>query len=384
MFKDNKIGVIIAAAGIGKRMGSDIPKQFMKISGEPILVKTYKAFAKSDFVDRIFVVTNEEYMEYCRNLMVPYLSNKELIKMGGIIEGGTERQDSVFRALLGMEKIDPNISHVLIHDGARPFVTQEIIEKTIIKTVEVGAAIVCVMPKDTIRSDEGTLDRSKLKAVQTPQGFVFEMIKKAHANAFEYGIKATDDASLVEIMGQEIAVVTGDYSNIKITTREDLPKSTRVGHGYDVHKLVEGRDLILGGVNIPYEKGLLGHSDADVLTHALMDALLGAACLGDIGRHFPDSDDEYKGVSSIVLLQKVGLMLLEKGANISNVDITLMAERPKIANYIDEMTTNIAKALLIEKSQINIKGTTTEKLGFVGRHEGMAAEAVCLIDLSPY
>jgi 2-C-methyl-D-erythritol 2,4-cyclodiphosphate synthase len=174
-------------------------------------------------------------------------------------------------------------------------------------------------------------------------------------------------------------VVPGEYSNYKITTKEDLPMEARIGTGYDVHQLVSHRKLFLGGVEIPFEKGLKGHSDADVLLHAIMDALLGAAGLGDIGRHFPDTSSEYKDISSLILLKDVGIQLKEKGFFISNIDATVICEKPKISGFIMEMKENIAKALEIEENKVNIKGTTTEKLGFTGRGEGIAAEAVCLL-----
>ena len=193
------------------------------------------------------------------------------------------------------------------------------------------------------------------------------------------GFKGTDDASLVERAGYEVEIVKGDYRNIKITTKEDLPMENRIGTGFDVHRLTEGRDLILGGVSIPFERGLDGHSDADVLVHAVMDALLGAAAMGDIGKLFPDTDEAYRGISSIELLKRVGSLLTESFFLIGNIDVTVMAQRPKISPYTEQMRENISEALGTEKSRISIKGTTTEKLGFVGREEGIAAEAVCLI-----
>ena len=195
----------------------------------------------------------------------------------------------------------------------------------------------------------------------------------------------TDEGMLVEHLGEKVPIVEGDYANIKITTREDFPenrfmkKDIRIGTGYDVHRLTEGRKLVLGGVEIPYEKGLLGHSDADVLLHALMDALLGAACLGDIGQHFPDSDERYRGISSLKLLGKVKSLISDSGYFVGNADITVIAQKPKIASYIPAMRKNIAETLGIEIERVNVKGTTTEKLGFVGRCEGIACEAVCIL-----
>ena len=216
--------------------------------------------------------------------------------------------------------------------------------------------------------------------MQTPQGFRFGLLKEAFEKAMAEGFYGTDDASLVERLGHAVAIVPGEYTNIKITTPEDLTMEMRIGTGYDVHKLVEERDLILGGVNIPYEKGLLGHSDADVLTHALMDALLGAAALGDIGKLFPDNDDSFKGISSIELLKRVKSALDDKGYSLGNADVTVICQKPKLAGYIDEMRKNIAQALDTDVDRISIKATTTEKLGFTGRGEGIAAEAVCILN----
>lgn len=380
MYRDKKIGIVIAAAGVGKRMGKDVPKQFLNIGGQPVIAKTYKAFADCQMVDSIYVVTGEEYMEKCKNIMVPYLNQNQLGKFAGIVSGGAERQDSIYRALQAIKAQGLGVDYVLVHDAARPFVTREIIENTIKAAVEYDAAIVCVKPKDTIRTSKETLDRNRLMIVQTPQGFNFEKIFKAYELAEEQGFLGTDDASVAELINLRPAIVEGEYSNIKITTPEDLPVETRIGKGYDVHKLVEGRKCILGGVDVPHETGLLGHSDADVLLHAIMDALLGAAALGDIGRHFPDTDERFKGANSLQLLEHVGYMLRDRGYSIGNIDATVICERPKILPHVEEMRKNVAKALNIGEGQINIKGTTTEKLGFTGRKEGIAAEAVCIIN----
>ena len=205
------------------------------------------------------------------------------------------------------------------------------------------------------------------------------MLMEAYEQALADKYYGTDDASLVERIGQPVELVMGQYDYIKITTKEDMPMENRVGTGFDVHALVEGRPLILGGGEIPFEKGLDGHSDADVLIHALMDALLGAAALGDIGRHFPDTDPAYKGISSVKLLEHVAGLLEDEFYNVGIVDITVMAQRPKIKSYIDDMRKIIAETLDIDISRVNIKGTTTERLGFVGREEGIAAQAACLL-----
>lgn len=379
MYRGKRIGIVIAAAGVGKRMGRDIPKQFIHIGGEPVIAKTYKAFADCEMVDSIYVVTGSEHMNMCKESMVPYLNKMHMSKFAGIVSGGAERQDSIYRALQAIKMQNRDIDYVLVHDGARPFVSKEIIENTIKAAVEYEAAIVCVKPKDTIRTVKETLDRNKLMIVQTPQGFKFDLLFRAYEFAAEKGFCGTDDASVAEQIGIHPVIVEGDYKNIKITTPEDLPVETRIGKGYDVHRLVEGRPCILGGVNIPHEMGLLGHSDADVLLHAIMDALLGAAAMGDIGRHFPDTDERFKGADSLKLLEHVGFMLRERGFSIGNIDATVICERPKVLPYVEQMIENVCRALRIGYGQVNIKGTTTEKLGFTGRKEGIAAEAVCIL-----
>ena len=379
MYENKKIAVIIAAAGKGTRVGGPVPKQYLKIGGEPVILKTLKAFAALDEVDHIFIVTNEEYMDRCQEIV----RDNGLDKVKGIVKGGAERQESVYNALQGVNRICPGVSYVLIHDAARPFVSEQVVRNVIKATAEKGAAVACVAMKNSIRRMNGAgsqgVDRSEYCSVQTPQGFRKADLMEAHDKALREGIQATDDAMLVELAGFPVEVVDGDYQNIKITTREDLPIENRTGIGFDVHALTEGRRLILGGVDIPFERGLDGHSDADVLVHALMDALLGAAALGDIGRHFPDTDDAYKGISSMLLLQKVRDLLSENFFSIANVDMTIMAQRPRIGPHIEAMRENIAEVLGIGKSRINIKATTTERLGFVGREEGIAAEAICSI-----
>lgn len=379
MNNKKKTAVIIAAAGTGKRMGSSIPKQYLKIGGEPILLKSIRAFCDNKEIDWIVVVTNGDYIQACLEMKDRY----GLDKIQAVIEGGEERQDSVYRAIVEIDRLCPEIEYVLVHDGARPFVRQETINAVLEAAEEKGAAVACVPVKDSIRQEKdgesANLPRQRLYAVQTPQGFQKEILRKAYEQAFADGYYGTDDATLAERIGQSVALVRGTYDNIKITTREDMPMESRVGTGFDVHQLKEGLPLVLGGVKIPFEKGLLGHSDADVLVHALMDALLGAAALDDIGRHFPDTDPQYRGISSMELLRRVKGMLDKNGWRVGNVDITLMAQRPKIKSLIGDMTDNLSKTLDLETCRINIKGTTTERLGFVGREEGIAAQAVCLL-----
>ena len=360
MYRDKTVTVIIAAAGSGSRMGGRLPKQYMKTGGEVILRKTAEIFASCPVIDEIIVVADKAYMDLCEDVLKGIEHRT--------VSGGAQRQDSVYE---GLKCTDTDI--VLIHDGARPFVTQQIITEVAAAAAEYRAAVCAVRPKDTIRTKQGTLNRDELYAVQTPQGFDTAALKAAYESAYA-------EAGIAERAGLEIRIVPGSYDNIKITTREDLPMETRVGTGYDVHRLEEGRKLILGGVCVPFERGLLGHSDADVLTHAVMDALLGAAALGDIGKLFPDTDDRYKDISSMELLKAVGEAVADAGYSVGNIDATLVAEKPKVAPYIEAMRANIAEALEIDAGRVSVKATTTEKLGFAGRQEGMEAQAVCILN----
>ena len=389
MFKNQRVIGIIVAAGQGKRLGSSLPKQFLKIRGKTILEMSVEAFRRSELVDEIRIAANGDYYDLTRQIC------ERFSKVERIVVGGAERQDSV-HAALDSEMEDDAI--VLVHDAARPFVSQEVIARVTESASAFGAAVPAVPVKDTIRQMEETgecgegfpggegtgskshaLRREMLAAVQTPQGFRVDILREALEKAKEDGFFGTDDASLVERLGINIRMVRGEDANRKITTKEDLETEMRIGTGYDVHRLVEGRKLFLCGVKIPHEKGLLGHSDADVALHALMDAMLGAAGLGDIGKHFPDTDEKYRGISSLVLLEHVAELLKEEGYFLGNADITIIAQKPKIAGYIPQMKAGIAKVLGCEETKINIKGTTTEKLGFVGREEGIASEAVCIL-----
>ena len=384
------ITAIITAAGSGKRMKMDVNKVFILFNGKPILAYTIGAFIRSQEIDELIITTAKdeenkvEEIVKSLNVNIPYK----------IIEGGKERQDSIFNAL---KNVSSDAEIILVHDAARPYIQPEVISKVIKEARENKAAIVAVKVKDTIKEEAdsivtNTLDRNKIWVVQTPQAFNAQLLKEAYLKAKEDNFLGTDDSSLVERLGVAVKIVEGDYSNIKITTQEDLEllrlfmknlndnmKYPRVGIGYDVHQLVEDRKLIIGGVEIPHTKGLLGHSDADVLLHAIKDALLGAASLGDIGRHFPDSDSRYKGASSLELLKEVGSILAKKDFRINNIDATIVAQKPKLAPYIEKMNQNIAYALNIDISQVNVKATTTEKLGFAGTEQGMAAYATVTI-----
>ncbi len=367
------ISVIIAAAGSGKRFGGSIPKQYRQIDGVTVLEKTLNAFCS---FKEIVIVTGDPMLT--RRIAVRWLNKlraeKRVLPRIKIVGGGAERQDSVYNALA-----EVSCDHVLVHDAARPFVSSDVIER-VCSALENGssAVIPCVQPKDTIRTKEKTLQRSELYSVQTPQGFKTEILKAAYDHVRENGVSVTDDASVTESYGIKTDIVEGDYKNIKITTQEDMPMDIRVGNGYDVHKFCEGRPLMLGCTEIPSTRGLLGHSDADVLAHAIADSLLGAASLGDIGQIFPDNSPETEGMAGSEILAKTVQMISQKGYTIMMVDSTVIAEKPKLAFYIKLMRDNTAKALGIDVENVSIKATTEEGLGERSR-DGIASFATCIL-----
>jgi len=298
-----------------------------------------------------------------------------------IVYGGEPRRHSVENALAALPE---GADLLLVHDAARPFAGLGMAKDVLRLAREMGAAVPALPVTDTLKTGQeglvtGTQPREGLYAVQTPQGFRRAVLERAYRECPD---ALTDDAGLVERLGLKVALVPGSRKNIKITLPEDFAMAEqmlghfpRVGTGYDVHRLVEGRPLILGGVTIPHDKGLLGHSDADAALHALTDAMLGACALGDIGQHFPDSDPAYQGISSMLLLEGVVALMREKGFVPRQCDLTIMAQRPKLAPFIPHMRENIAKTLGIPLGRVGIKATTTEGLGFVGREEGIAVQA---------
>ena len=389
---------VIVAAGRGSRMGLDRNKVLYPLCGEPIVVRTVRAFADSGLFDGgVVVVTGEDDIAEMQQMFA-----QAGVNVRAVVQGGADRQASVY---CGIAACDENADIIAIHDGARPLVTRAVIERTIQSAGRHGSGVAAVMLKDTIkRVDESgcvidTPIRDTLRAVQTPQTFDAKLIRAAHErfkNGNEAGLRATDDAMLAEWMGHTVHLTAGDVENIKLTTPEDMllagevlvrrgeakkeGSTMRIGHGYDVHRLVEGRKLILCGVEIPHTVGLLGHSDADVAYHALTDALLGAAAMGDIGRHFPDTDPQYKGADSGKLLDHVMELIWAKGYVVGNVDVTIIAQRPKLKDYIETMRGNIARHLKVDLDCVNVKATTTEKLGFEGEMLGISTHAVACIE----
>ena len=383
-----QFGAVIVAAGNSTRMGGALSKVLEPLGGKPVLLYSAEVLAACPAVGELCVVCREEDRETVQELLAPVTD-----KPVQVVPGGSQRQDSVRR---GVEALSPAWEYVLIHDGARPFVTVSLAEAVCQDAVRWGAATAAVASKDTCKlSDaqgfvESTPPRERLMAIQTPQAFERQLYQRALQEALASGKEYTDDCQLVEAAGGKVRLTPGDYRNIKLTTPEDRlaaraylqkeEKAMRVGFGYDVHKLVEGRKLILGGVEVPFEKGLLGHSDADVLAHAIADALLGAAALGDIGKLFPDTDPAYQGADSLQLLAQVCALLRREGWTISNIDATVTAQRPKLSPHIASMRENLARACGVEVSQVSVKATTEESLGFTGSGEGMAASAVCLLE----
>lgn len=372
------VSAVIVAAGASQRMGFD-KLSYRLPCGKTVLESSVAAFSEHPAVTELILVAGEN-QDACR------AAAAWCAKPCRVVRGGAHRADSVRAGVLAASG-----ELIAIHDAARPYVRREVITDALRAAWEMGAAVPAVPVKDTVKvaKADGTVDytpdRKKLYAAQTPQCFNRELYLQAIREIpLAKASMVTDDASLFEMTGRPVALTKGDYENAKLTTPDDLPPAkgeapVRVGHGYDVHRLVVNRKLILGGVEIPFEKGLLGHSDADVLLHAVMDALLGSAALGDIGQHFPDTDPAYKDISSRVLLQEVGRFLRDAGYVPVNIDATILCQKPKLSAFIPQMRTNIARDLKISSDVVNIKATTEEGLGFTGAGEGIAAHAVALV-----
>ena len=385
---EKSVSAVLVAAGSSTRMGFD--KLSFDLGGETVLHRSIRAFEQCPDVTEIILVAgkNRAFVEQ---------QAADCAKPVRIVPGGATRAESAKNGVLAAAG-----EIVAVHDAARPFVSQAVIAAALEAAARCGAAAPAVPVKDTVKAAvrgdgktvppdcavHSTPDRSTLYAVQTPQCFDRAAYLAALAELDETRARlVTDDCSLFELTGRPVQLTQGDYANQKITTREDLPcpvqkeeHKMRIGHGYDVHRLVEGRKLILGGVEIPFEKGLLGHSDADVLTHAVMDAVLGAAALGDIGQHFPDNDPAYSGADSLKLARRVAQLLQQRGYRVENIDATLLCQRPKLAPHIPEMRRNLAAALGLAEDAVSVKATTEEHLGFTGEGLGIAAHAVALIE----
>jgi 2-C-methyl-D-erythritol 4-phosphate cytidylyltransferase/2-C-methyl-D-erythritol 2,4-cyclodiphosphate synthase len=383
------VTAIIAAGGAGRRLGAGKPKQLLDIGGGTMLQHSVTAFFTHPRIDEIVLVLP-------RGTAAPLALTRDTDRRRPELRtaiGGERRQDSVANAFAMVSEAS---DIVLIHDAARPFVSADLIDRTIDAAAKHGAAIAALQSRDTVKRVDAsgtivdTIPRESIYLAQTPQGFRREVLAQAIAIGRD-GVDATDESALAERAGYTVYVVDGDFGNVKITTEEDLAaararqaagkpaRTGRAGTGYDLHRLVEGRPLVIGGVVIPFDKGPLGHSDGDVACHAATDAILGAVGLGDIGRHFPDSDPRWKDADSLALLREAARMVHETGYEVGNVDITVILERPKIKDAIEQMRHNIARAIGTGADRISIKGKTNEGVDAVGRGEAIAAHAVALL-----
>ncbi len=388
--------VIIVAAGRGTRAGAGLPKQYRLLHGEPVLRQTLRLFAEESSIDAVLPVIHPDDIEMFAQAV------GDLPKIMTPVTGRESRQGSVLAGLDALDTISPEI--VLVHDAARPFASPALIARAIAAAQAYGAGVPVLPVTDTIKmvDDEGrvisTLARASLRAVQTPQAFRYAPLRAAHTLAAQSGIlELTDDAAVMEWAGHAVFTFPGEVTNMKLTTAEDFAKArgmeqarrpfwtelgdVRTGTGYDVHAFAEGDHVMLGGISIPHDFALAGHSDADVGLHALTDALLGALCDGDIGAHFPPSDPQWKGASSDRFLQHAVEKVHALGGRIAHLDLTLICEAPKVGPHRDAMRASISQITGVPVARISVKATTSEKLGFTGRREGIAAMASATIRL---
>lgn len=397
------VSAIIAAGGHGRRVGAGVPKQLLDLAGRPMLRWSIDAFLACDRVSEVVVVVPPEWAD----------APPACLRVPGVrvVVGGERRQDSVAN---GFDAVSTRSDVVLIHDAARPFVDAAMIGRAIDAAAETGAAIVAVPARDTIkwspaemgsaaggqpRGDrrviERTLPRESIFLAQTPQAFRRHVLREAVALG-RAGVEGTDEAALAEQAGHQVRLVEGSARNIKVTTAEDFAiakallemtndtrtdaSGFRIGSGYDLHRLVEGRPLILGGVTIPFDRGLAGHSDADVLCHAITDAILGGAAAGDIGQLFPDTDDRWRGASSVELLRQAVDLVRARGFRIVNLDATVIAERPKLGAHRASIAASLASVIGVPDSVVSVKAKTNEGEDATGRGEAIAVHAVALLE----
>ncbi len=380
-----KNAVIIVAAGRGQRVGGEIPKQYMDIGGISILRRTINIFRDNPAIDHIQVVIHPDD----QNLYDAAVSDLELLAP---VFGGATRQKSVLNGLEAIGELSPE--YVYIHDAARPFLDQDTLNSLIRKVEEYGAVIPALTVTDTIKymsenHINNTLDRNFLYRAQTPQAFRYKAIFMAHRRHEDKDL--TDDSAIAEQSGLKVRIIPGSSDNFKITTTDDLIKAEnmtqssytdiRTGYGIDVHAFETGDHVVLGGIKIPHDQKLKGHSDADVALHAITDALLGAMAMGDIGAHFPPGDDQWKDASSDIFLKHAAKLIDDKDGVIANIDLTIICEAPKIGPHRDLIRDKISEIIDLDIDRISVKATTTEKLGFMGRKEGIMAQAVATIRL---
>ncbi|WP_342642294.1 bifunctional 2-C-methyl-D-erythritol 4-phosphate cytidylyltransferase/2-C-methyl-D-erythritol 2,4-cyclodiphosphate synthase [Rhodoligotrophos ferricapiens] len=387
------IAALIVAAGSGIRAGGPLPKQYQEIGAVPVLRHTVQAFLDHPEISQVQVVIGKDHLPICQDA----LSGLDLLPF---VTGADTRQGSVHNGLSALEPYAPD--GVLIHDGARPFVSPALISNVVAALREHTAVIPALPIAETIKrvTRDGTIvatiDRDGLWGAQTPQGFRYNAIIEIHDRAKRSEHRDfTDDASLAEWAGIPVAVISGERQNVKLTTSEDIASADarlrqeqwaaladiRVGHGFDVHQFGPGDHVTLCGVRIPHSHGLVGHSDADVALHALTDAIFGAIGEGDIGVHFPPSDPQWKGAASSVFVEEAVRKVKALGGLIANCDITLVSEAPKIKPHLAEMKEAVARMLGVTTDRVGIKATTNEEMGFIGRKEGMVAYATALVRL---
>jgi 2-C-methyl-D-erythritol 4-phosphate cytidylyltransferase / 2-C-methyl-D-erythritol 2,4-cyclodiphosphate synthase len=390
------VAALIVAAGRGSRAGEGIPKQYRPLMGRTVFGRTLEVFLAHPRVDHVIVAIHPDDVQFYRasiDALAPVMAKRLLAH----VHGGETRQDSVRHGLEALARMTPDV--VLVHDAARPFVTADLIDRAI-EAGRRASAVPGVPVTDTIKivGSEGevisTPDRSGLRAIQTPQAFPFDLLLNVHRQAAVSSLHAfTDDGALVEWAGLPIHVFEGDPGNIKLTHAADFSEAkrrlkgqamtyvTRLGTGFDVHAFANGDHVWLGGVRVPHERGVLAHSDGDVILHALTDAILGALADGDIGTHFPPSDPQWRGASSDRFLAHAVSLVRHRGGLVDHLDATLLCERPRLGPYREVMRQRIAEIAALRIDQVSLKATTTEKLGFTGRSEGIAAQAAATIRL---
>lgn len=378
------VAALIVAAGRGTRIGAALPKQYLALAGEPLLRRTAQALALHPGIDMVRTAIHPDDRSH-------YDGATAGLDLLDPVFGGASRQESVRLGLESFEGLAPDL--VLIHDGARPFPSTDVINRVIGALEHCPGAVAALPVSDTLRraTTDGyageTVDRSGLWRAQTPQGFHYRTILQAHKDLA--GEELTDDAAIAERAGIKVQLVEGSEDNFKVTEPADITRAerhlsrsggeTRVGSGFDVHRFGPGDHVTLCGVDIPHDQALLGHSDADVAMHAATDAILGALGAGDIGHHFPPSDPQWKGVASHIFLEKAGSLVAGAGARITNLDLTIICEAPKVGPHRDAMAGRLAEILNTTPDRISVKATTTERLGFTGRGEGIAAQATATV-----
>ena len=383
------VAAVVVAAGRGLRAGGNLPKQYRQLAGEPVIRSSLSLFAWHGQIAAVQTVIHPDDR-------ADYEAAAKGLRLLNPVLGGATRQASVRAGLEALSDRAPDI--VLVHDAARPFCSVELVSRAIVACGETGAAIPALEVTETIKRVDagghvaGTIDRASLRAVQTPQAFAFPALLEAHRRAAKEGREDfTDDAALAEWAGLKVAVFAGESSNVKLTTDEDFAKAEarriasladlRTGNGFDVHAFGDGDHVWLGGLKIPHDRGLIGHSDADVALHALVDAILGAIADGDIGKHFPPSDQRWRGAPSDQFLKFAVERVTKRGGKIANLDVTIVCEEPRIGPHRDAMRKRIAEIAEMTIERVAVKATTSEHLGFTGRREGIAAMATATVRL---